>query len=561
MSIDIQEHERQLLGKLLLDPKQIPNCELPAAAFSTSENRLLFVALADAYYNQGGGNIVTGLVRSLGDRLSDCGGIPYLTRLMEAAQPAIAISLDVERLTDDYQRRQAHEVITAMVDDLGRGADPRKVLERATETQAEDSGSAARFPLITAAELAASSYDIEYLIPGVIVKGQPHAWGGPAKCLKTSTALDCAISLATGGHFLGYFPAKQVNQVVFLSGESGMATIKETAARICDAAGVRLEQLDRLTFCQELPQLHSDDDIRDLRRILERVGADVVFIDPLYLMMAGVADKAGVMFATGPLFRRLAKMAEQIGVTLVLLHHSNRQAGKEFEPLELHDLAWSGIVEFARAWVLVSNRERYDDATGLHRLWLVAGGSAGHSGTFALTVEQGTRQDIGGRVWRTQVLKRSEANQDQQARAEEAKERKAAYEAERALDKLMQAAKRYHSGGVKRELKDASGLKPAPFDSALALALERELLIACDVTRGNRQTYQGYRINPKPSLWTTADHCGLANGPQSQTHTADPPYVIGRSSVSCVTPNENSESLRTVHSGTADDPIPFGESA
>src|SRR3989442_1144520 len=80
----------------------------------------------------------------------------------------------------------------------------------------------------------------EWIIPGVLTLGEPAVLGGPAKCLKTSVALDLALSIAGGVPFLGRF---NINRkwagmtVAFYSGESGKTTLRETARRIWKAKG------------------------------------------------------------------------------------------------------------------------------------------------------------------------------------------------------------------------------------------------------------------------------------------------------------------------------------
>ena len=58
--------------------------------------------------------------------------------------------------------------------------------------------------------------------------------GGRSKTLKTSIVCDLVVSLGSGTPFLGRFDARQV-AVGFWSGESGAATIRDTARRCAKA--------------------------------------------------------------------------------------------------------------------------------------------------------------------------------------------------------------------------------------------------------------------------------------------------------------------------------------
>ena len=70
----------------------------------------------------------------------------------------------------------------------------------------------------------------------------------------------------------------------------------------------------------------------------------------------------------------------------------------------LEELAFAGITEYARQWLLLSRRIPYREGSGLHELYLIAGGSAGHSGRWALELQEGVISDNRkSREWRVKV--------------------------------------------------------------------------------------------------------------------------------------------------------------
>ena len=99
----------------------------------------------------------------------------------------------------------------------------------------------------------------------------------------------------------------------------------------------------------------------------------------------------------------LTKLGQETGCTIILCHHTRKnQKGPMdlFEPAELEDIAWAGFPEWARQWLLLSRRRKYDpEQGGHHELWLNVGGSAGHSGLWGVKLRRArakTRAAAGG---------------------------------------------------------------------------------------------------------------------------------------------------------------------
>src|SRR5262249_51454331 len=141
-----------------------------------------------------------------------------------------------------------------------------------------------KFKAITAAELDAEDYRMEWLIEGVMVRDQPCVAGGPKKVLKTSLLIDLALSLGSSTAFLGKFRVPQKLRTVLISGESGQATIQRTARQVALSKGVKLADCD-CGFMFRLPQLSAEEDLMELTRGLRQGRWEVAIVDPLYLCL------------------------------------------------------------------------------------------------------------------------------------------------------------------------------------------------------------------------------------------------------------------------------------
>ena len=347
------------------------------------------------------------------------------------------------------------------------------------------------YHLRSCADLVAAQFDIRFLVEGIVAAGQPLVIAGPQKALKTSIALDMAFSLATAGYFLGRFKVPEAVAVAFMSGESGLPTIAETLRRIAHAAGHDPAGVRNLVISAKVPQIGSPDHLATIDAMIQEHALEVLFIDPVFMAMDG-ADAAN-LFIQGQLLRRVSELCQERGCTLGLLHHVKKGSGNDHQPLELSSIAWAGFAEAARQWILLNRREPYEPGSGLHRLHLSVGGSAGHGGSWGLDVAEGAYEPGVDRQWDVNVLAPDEvrtSNRDQRTADREARQAET-LDADRR--EIVGAAVKVNGPETKNGLRDRVSIPHRRFPIAFASLVADGTLQPAAVTRENGHTYDGWK--------------------------------------------------------------------
>lgn len=387
------------------------------------------------------------------------------------------------------------------------GSAPSFVVRDESQIHPQDNLVSWKFRPMTSPFFASAKFHTDWLVRGMLVKGQPAIVAGPPKALKTSIMVDMAISLASGSKFLGAFDVVQKKRVCFLSGESGEATLQETALRICKAKGVKLEDLD-LEWMFDLPQLANADHLAELEAGLGDAGAEVLVLDPLYLsLLSGGNSRVDErsLYQMGDHLRQVARACLRAGTTPILTHHANRGL-KRGEQMELHHLSYAGIPEFARQWILLNRTSAYQ-GNGAHDLIMSFGGSAGHGGVWSVRIEEGVIQDdFTARSWVVKALPASDAREAAKAKKEAEKETIKRTKHVEQEDKVLQAIAEIcamESAATKSKISTQTGYSSKVVNETVSRLLQNEARVeVCKFekptgkgnTTGKRmKEYEGYR--------------------------------------------------------------------
>lgn len=364
-----------------------------------------------------------------------------------------------------------------------------------------------RIDSIDSAQFAAATYDLRFLIRKIFVADQPWIVGGAQKSLKTSIATDAVISLGTGTPFLGEFYVPEPVAVGFISAESGMYTLQAKAKQIAHQRGRLLSSALVHWYFQSV-QLGVAEHIDAISDWIRERELKVIVIDPAYLCMAvgdnGQPINFGNLFDVGAVLSRFTSRFLELGCTPAILHHESKGANSfrrrgDYGPPELSDLSMAGFAEWARQWMLLARREAYEQGSGVHRLWLNAGGSAGHGGLWAIDVDEGQLQDdFSGRTWNVTVSTGTEARKisddDKEAIAARRKADKAAKQAAEDGAKVQAALEAIPVGMTFTQIRKRTNVADDRLHALLTAWCDKGVIEACQFTGANKQVYDGYRI-------------------------------------------------------------------
>lgn len=212
-----------------------------------------------------------------------------------------------------------------------------------------------------------------------------------------------------------------------------------------------------------------------------------------------VGDDASNIFSMGKQLLPLSKLSADTGVTTKIVHHFKKGSSVTESPPELEDIVYAGFIEWARQWLLLSRRSPYaPDRPGHHELWFAAGGSAGHSMAKALDIDEGSRDDIGGRRWEVTVNSIGAAIGAAVDAKEEAKRHREENRIEaaivKAVDKIRAALAEHPEGLTARRIKEEYGIKPMMIQAAIGRLKAAGEIEECDIEGANKRTYTGFKL-------------------------------------------------------------------
>ncbi len=515
--------EKGLVGAILSDPDAMPAVVgiVEPTNFYVDELKIAFQAALDQHQ---AGNpidplIVAHVLQQQGGRWSKAYAVDELLSECCTKRPStVDLAVRYAEIVGDLAlRRKVIEFGSQTRDD---GASCEQTADELIETMARrlEKIQARRTKPAFSLDLAGSgaffreTFKLDWLVDGVIVADEPGIIGGPIKGLKSSILTETMVALGTGTDFLGRFRVPRPCRVALISGESGRRTIQSNARQMCASRGLDPAAAN-IFWGFRLPQLTSREHLNVLRKTIDDNGIEVIGLDPLYLMV--LAGPGGVdtsnMFHMGPMLAEVGSLCLEEGCTPIFAHHFVNKRHDPFASPELTDLAYGGISQFVRQWMLVSHRQSYDAENGKFFLNFRYGGSAGHCGDLVVDVEVGKVDATGdSRKWVVTIATPSEEREAQQEakkadkvqrEIEKQEVRDAAAERKRGdlVAKAIDVFKREPDRrATQRRLKGVTNWSTDKATYVIDYMLREGILTSCNVPGNNGREYDGFQLTDDP---------------------------------------------------------------
>jgi len=187
-----------------------------------------------------------------------------------------------------------------------------------------DAGNGA-FPTVRVGEVQPLDPTAErWLVEGIWSWRAVGVLGGPPKSTKTWTAVDLALSVATGTTAFEAFTVPNPGRVVFFAAEDAQARIRERFAAIAARRQIPLEHLD--VHLLDIPTLRLDDSRDQLRLAgtLRRLKPRLLVLDPLVRMHQADENSSGEISV---LLSFLRSIERELETAIILVHHTRKDAG------------------------------------------------------------------------------------------------------------------------------------------------------------------------------------------------------------------------------------------
>jgi RecA-family ATPase len=177
---------------------------------------------------------------------------------------------------------------------------------------------------------------------------------GQQESFKTWMMADLAVSVASGGSWLGLYRAETPGRVLVFSGEGGKRKFVRRVRTICEEKRISVNGLP-VRVCQRVPDLSSGEHLGIMQAELARTHPVLIVLDPFY--PSAPSGQPGNLFHMGSLLASVQLIGQEAGAALCVGHHWNETGVGHGS----HRASGAGPAEWGRVLVSVSVPDRSTD--------------------------------------------------------------------------------------------------------------------------------------------------------------------------------------------------------
>jgi hypothetical protein len=195
----------------------------------------------------------------------------------------------------------------------------------------EDASTAAPslLPVVRASALESAEEQKPWLIERLWSAGAVGIVSGPPKALKTWTALEMAISVATGVPCLATFPVHRSGPVLLYAAEEPMPALHSRLHALARNHALDLDQVDIRVIAADSLRLDRGEDREKLTATVRFHRPVLLILDPLIRLHALDENQSGPMAELLGYFRSLQRST---GTAIAIVHHARKHAASSAAP-------------------------------------------------------------------------------------------------------------------------------------------------------------------------------------------------------------------------------------
>lgn len=183
-------------------------------------------------------------------------------------------------------------------------------------------------PVEPAHQLARRPAEMQWLIEGLWADGAVGIVGGEPKSCKSFLALDMAVSVAAGVPCLRRYRVARRGRVLLYAAEDALHVVRARLDGIARAAELHLDDVDIQVITAPSVRLDQEVDRARLTETVETLQPILLILDP-FVRLHRIDEN--VSSEVAPLLAYLRELQRNHGVSVIVVHHAKKGAGKARE--------------------------------------------------------------------------------------------------------------------------------------------------------------------------------------------------------------------------------------